>query len=136
MCRWGGANAQMTAAVAEVDQMRYSYLVGLLCDLGLPTHAANDRAVLLTWAFIGRSFVPAFVAETSNSVAHDICADLLSNPKEELHVTFSPKIWPRRALVPAWFPNRRASTYGWANLSICQSDRLTLFCREIQSTVI
>lgn len=65
MRRWGGVNPEVAGALARVDQIRTTYLVNILIDAGLPEHIAKDRAVLLTWAAIGRAFAPDLVAETS-----------------------------------------------------------------------
>lgn len=77
MRRWGGVNPQVATALAEVDQLRFSFLVALMVNLGVPAPEAKDRAIILTWAFIGRSFAPGFVAETSDTIADDLSALLL-----------------------------------------------------------
>jgi len=69
MRRWGGANADVAAALAQVDEMRRTYLIDLLTGLGIPPDTARDRATLLTWAFIGRAFAPAFAAQTSKQTS-------------------------------------------------------------------
>lgn len=67
MRRWGGVNDEVAAALASVDQIRTNYLTELLVDAGLPKDIARDRAVLLTWAAIGRAFAPDLVTETSTT---------------------------------------------------------------------
>lgn len=81
MRRWGGANPAVAEALAEVDQLRMSYLVNLLIGFGLSEETAKDRAIVLTWAFIGRSFAASFVDQTSGGMANALSALLLS-PEE------------------------------------------------------
>ena len=77
MRRWAGVNPQVAAALEEVDQLRYAFLVALMVELGVPEPQAKDRAIILTWAFIGRSFAAGFVAETSDMIAGDLSGLLL-----------------------------------------------------------
>lgn len=72
MRRWGGVNDAVAATVANVDQIRTNYLTRLLVDEGLPKDIARDRAVLLTWAAIGRAFAPGLATQTSASTGHDL----------------------------------------------------------------
>ena len=83
MRRWGGANDKVASALAEVDQLRRAYLVNLMMGMGLPEHVAKDRATLLTWAFIGRSFAPGLLPETSSMIAEQLSALLLQTDPME-----------------------------------------------------
>ncbi|MEL7111138.1 MAG: hypothetical protein AAGL99_17920, partial [Pseudomonadota bacterium] len=65
MRRWGGVNDDVAAALASVDQIRTDYLTQILIDSGLPEDTARDRAVLLTWAAVGRAISPDLVTQTS-----------------------------------------------------------------------
>lgn len=78
MRRWGGANSNVACAMEEADQLRLSYLTQLMMSMGLSEQTAKDRAILLTWAFIGRSFAPDFTKQTSDTLARDLSALLLS----------------------------------------------------------
>lgn len=80
MRRWGGVNADVAAALIEVDQIRTTYLTDLLIGAGLPAHIARDRAILLSWAAIGRAFAPTFVAETSPTTGHELSRIFFVNP--------------------------------------------------------
>jgi len=77
MRRWGGVNPKVAAALDGIDQLRYSFLVALMVELGVPAHQAKDRAIILTWAFIGRSFAPGFVEHTSGQIGDDLSVLLL-----------------------------------------------------------
>ena len=72
MRRWGGANAEVAKAVAEVDRIRAGYLAALLQQLGLSKAASTDRSVLLAWAFVGRAFAPDLLEDLSAGFADDI----------------------------------------------------------------
>ena len=79
MRRWGGANPKVAAALAEVDHLRFTFLLNLMVGLGVPEETAKDHAALLTWAFIGRSFAPNLVPETSDAFARDLSTLLLQS---------------------------------------------------------
>ncbi|WP_299293759.1 TetR/AcrR family transcriptional regulator [uncultured Tateyamaria sp.] len=83
MRRWGGANPDVASALAQVDLLRRTYLVELLMGAGVSAAVAQDRATLLTWSFVGRSFAPMFVADTSPKVAVEMSALFLSKPAGE-----------------------------------------------------
>ncbi|MEP1964662.1 TetR/AcrR family transcriptional regulator [Tateyamaria sp.] len=83
MRRWGGVNNGAADALADVDQIRTSYLTQLLIDSGLPRQIARDRAVLLTWAAIGRAFAPALVAQTSTTTCDDLSKVFVHSIPEE-----------------------------------------------------
>ena len=72
MRRWGGVNNEVGAALVDVDQIRTNYLAKLLIDTGLPEQIARDRAVLLTWAAIGRALAPGLVTQTSTSTGYEL----------------------------------------------------------------
>jgi len=81
MRRWGGANEGVAAALNDVDQTRRAYLADLLSAAGIEDQEAQDRATLLVWAMVGRSFVPAFAANVSRTIASDISGLLLPGPQ-------------------------------------------------------
>ena len=83
MRRWGGVNEEVQAAVAEVDQVRAAYLTKLLIDSGLPEQFARDRAVLLTWAAIGRAFAPTLATQTSPVIGDEISKIFVSSIPNE-----------------------------------------------------
>lgn len=83
MRRWGGVNDGVAAALASVDQIRTTYLTEIMIDTGLPEHIARDRAVLLTWAAIGRAFAPDLVSQTSASIGLELSKVFVpATPKE------------------------------------------------------
>lgn len=83
MRRWGGVNDDVAAALASVDQIRTDYLTQILIDSGLPEDTARDRAVLLTWAAVGRAISPDLVTQTSVSTGLVLSKILvLSTPEE------------------------------------------------------
>jgi AcrR family transcriptional regulator len=80
MRRWGGTNPEVAAALAQVDQLRTDYVTHLLVGLGVAQDAAQDRAILMTWAFIGRAFAPGFVDQTSENGGHTLSQLFVTTP--------------------------------------------------------
>lgn len=83
MRRWGGVNDEVAFALSEVDQLRTNYLTELLIETGLPEQTARDRAVLLTWAAIGRAFAPNLIPQTSASTGHELSKIFAPSTLEE-----------------------------------------------------
>lgn len=83
MRRWGGVNKKVAAALAQVDEIRMTYLVDQLTGTGLPKQIATERAMLLSWAAIGRAFAPWLMVQTSASTGDSLSKIFLSMLAEE-----------------------------------------------------
>jgi AcrR family transcriptional regulator len=84
MRRWGGVDPAVASALRAVDQLRVEYLTGMFSAAGIPLQAAKSRAILMTWAFIGRAFAPSFVAELAGSTAAELSDLMLNAPQKRL----------------------------------------------------
>ena len=82
MRRWAGVDTAVAKAVARVDDIRVSYLKDVLLAHGIEEDEAKSRAVLLTWAFIGRAFAPQFTQELAPSASTDLSTLLLTVGRE------------------------------------------------------
>ena len=83
MRRWGGMNDAVAVALEQVDQIRVGYLKDLLTNEGMPEHVAQDRAILLSWAAIGRAFAPGFVGQTSAMAGQTLSQIFLTIPEKD-----------------------------------------------------
>lgn len=83
MRRWGGQDKRVYEAVQDVDSRRIAFLTQLICEAGVPPQLAKERATMLAWAFVGRSFAPDFVANLSEMAPRDLSLAFLYQPHQE-----------------------------------------------------
>lgn len=54
---WASQDASIAAVVAKVDSRRIAYIEGLLVEAGVSVKLAESRAILIYWAYLGRTTV-------------------------------------------------------------------------------
>lgn len=78
MRRWSGISTIVAKAVQTVDEVRFKFLFAVLKSQGLSDDIARERATLLLWAYIGRSFAGSFVKDMMPNAVSTLRIMLLS----------------------------------------------------------
>lgn len=69
---WAQVSEEVAEAVRQVDEMRITYLAEVMKQQGVPADTARSRAVVLSWAYVGRAIAPAWATDLPPDTAADL----------------------------------------------------------------
>lgn len=80
MRSWARRDETAEQVVANVDRMRFKYLVELICELGFKGQEAQQRAAIAQSYMLGDSLLKAGLSRAERAANARVCAEIIARP--------------------------------------------------------